>query len=281
MDPKKYIESGIIDDYVMGFVSEQEQREVQCLSKIYPEINEALRQAEDLMGTWALESAMEPPAGLKEKIMANLGEQEPAPVVMSPIKETEDDKKVIPLNREAADNKPPLGWIAAAAAILLSFFMAYQWQDSLNFMRAMEQEIVSQDQELEDLQNKLQYEAKDRELYQGLWAAVSEPGVQRIELNAVKEDQSALATVYWNPESEKTFVFRDQLPQEGNEAQYQLWAIVAGKPVSIGLLDQGSTELQLQNMAAISDADAFAITLEPLGGSENPTMEQMVVLGKV
>ena len=68
MDPKKYIESGIIDDYVMGFVSEQEQREVQCLSKIYPEINEALRQAEDLMGTWALESAMEPPAGLKEKI---------------------------------------------------------------------------------------------------------------------------------------------------------------------------------------------------------------------
>ncbi|MCR9152582.1 MAG: anti-sigma factor [Bacteroidetes bacterium] len=281
MDPKKYIESGIIDDYVMGFVSEQEQREVQCLSKIYPEINEALRQAEDLMGTWALESAMEPPAGLKEKIMANLGEQEPAPVVMSPIKETEDDKKVIPLNREAADNKPPLGWIAAAAAILLSFFMAYQWQDSLNFMRAMEQEIVSQDQDLEDLQNKLQYEAKDRELYQGLWAAVSEPGVQRIELNAVKEDQSALATVYWNPESEKTFVFRDQLPQEGNEAQYQLWAIVAGKPVSIGLLDQGSTELQLQNMAAISDADAFAITLEPLGGSENPTMEQMVVLGKV
>lgn len=265
----------------MGFVSEQEQREVQCLSKIYPEINEALRQAEDLMGTWALESAMEPPAGLKEKIMANLGEQEPAPVVMSPIKETEDDKKVIPLNREAADNKPPLGWIAAAAAILLSFFMAYQWQDSLNFMRAMEQEIVSQDQDLEDLQNKLQYEAKDRELYQGLWAAVSEPGVQRIELNAVKEDQSALATVYWNPESEKTFVFRDQLPQEGNEAQYQLWAIVAGKPVSIGLLDQGSTELQLQNMAAISDADAFAITLEPLGGSENPTMEQMVVLGKV
>lgn len=281
MDPKKYIESGIIDDYVMGFVSEQEQREVQCLSKIYPEINEALRQAEDLMGTWALESAMEPPAGLKEKIMANLGEQEPAPVVMSPIKETEDDKKVIPLKRETADNKPPLGWIAAAAAILLSFFMAYQWQDSLNFMRVMEQEIVNQDQELEDLQNKLQYEAKDRELYQGLWAAVSEPGTQRIELNAVKEDQMALATVYWNPESEKTFVFRDQLPQEGNEAQYQLWAIVGGKPVSIGLLDQGSTEVQLQNMAAISDADAFAITLEPLGGSENPTMEQMVVLGKV
>jgi len=29
------------------------------------------------------------------------------------------------------------------------------------------------------------------------------------------------------------------------------------------------------------EADAFAITLEPLGGSEQPTMEQLKVIGKI
>jgi len=281
LDPKKYIESGIINDYVMGFVSEQEKQEVQCLSKIYPEINEALRQAEDLMGTWAAESAVEPPEGLKDRIMANLGEQEPAPVSMPAPQAAPEDKEVIPLNRENTNSKPPFGWIAAAAAIVLSFFMAYQWQDSLNFMNAMEQEIASQDQELEQLQEQLQSVESSKEQYEGLWAAVSEPGVQRIQLNSTQEGGSALATVYWNPDSEKTFLLRDQLPAEGADSQYQLWAIVAGKPVSIGLLEQGSEELQLQNMAAVTNASAFAITLEPLGGSESPTLEQMVVIGEV
>ena len=41
------------------------------------------------------------------------------------------------------------------------------------------------------------------------------------------------------------------------------------------------SELQLQNMSGLAEADALAITLEPLGGSESPTLDQMVVMGKV
>lgn len=264
----------------MGFVSEQEKQEVQCLSKIYPEINEALRQAEELMTTWAAESAQTPPAGLKDRIMANLGEQEPA-TVSAPTPAPESDKEPIQLQPQEENTKPPFGWIAAAAAIVLSLFMAYQWQDSLNFMHAMEQEIASQDQEIETLQSKVKEVEEDKDKYQELWAAVSEPGVQRIQLNSAQEGQEALATVYWNPESQKTYLLRDQLPLEGSDSQYQLWAIVGGKPVSLGLLAQGSQELALQDMTTVEDADAFAITLEPLGGSESPTLEQMVVIGEV
>jgi len=286
LDPKKYIESGIIEDYLMGFVSEQERQEVQCMSKIYPEINEALRQAEDIMSTWAAASAEEPPAGMKEKIMANLGEQEKGPVAMPALKvvaSSHEPSVKSSINPAASQPKSsqPIGWIAAAAALILSFFLAYQWQDSLQFMQAMEQEIVAQDQELETLGSQLQELQGDKEQYQSLWAAVSEPGTQKITLNTVQEDKPATATVYWNPEKEQTLFYRDQLPAEAENSQYQLWAIVKGKPVSIGLLALNSNELQLQNMSGLSEADAFAITLEPLGGSESPTLDQMVVMGKV
>lgn len=286
MDPKKYIESGIIEDYVMGFVSEQERQEVQCLSKIYPEVNEALRQAEDLMATWGADHAVSPPEGLKDRIMANLGEQEAAPLAPPPLKVVADAESETPVRAinsgggGSTSAKAPIAWIAAAAAVILSLFLAYQWQDSLNFMRVMEQEILAQDDALEDLKQQLENTSADKQQYESLWAAVSEPGVQKISLNAVNEDQPALATVFWNPEKQETYLYRDQLPTEG-EGQYQLWAIVKGKPVSAGLLSVDDQAIVLQDMAGFADADAFAITLEPRGGSESPTLDQMVVLGKV
>lgn len=70
-----------------------------------------------------------------------------------------------------------------------------------------------------------------------------------------------------------------QLPQAPEGFQYQLWAIVDGAPVDAGLLE-GLEDWQ--NMKDISgEAVAFAITLEPEGGSASPTMEEMVVIGNV
>ena len=42
MDIKEYISSGILESYVLGNASEQERREVECISSIYPEIRQEL-----------------------------------------------------------------------------------------------------------------------------------------------------------------------------------------------------------------------------------------------
>jgi hypothetical protein len=59
------------------------------------------------------------------------------------------------------------------------------------------------------------------------------------------------------------------------DKQYQLWAIVSGKPVSLGVLDSSNT---MQEGLPVSNPQAFAITLEPSGGSINPTMDQMYAM---
>jgi anti-sigma-K factor RskA len=60
--------------------------------------------------------------------------------------------------------------------------------------------------------------------------------------------------------------------------QYQLWAIVDGKPVDAGMV--GDCE-GLCKMKVINRAEAFAITLEKEGGSSAPTLTAMYVMGKV
>jgi anti-sigma-K factor RskA len=97
---------------------------------------------------------------------------------------------------------------------------------------------------------------------------------------ATSPDPSSIATVYWNMDSKTVYLFVNQLPKPVVDKQYQLWAIVDGKPVDAGVFDleEGVSFVKLKT---IPKAEAFAITLEKKGGSLSPTMSAMYVMGKV
>ncbi len=66
------------------------------------------------------------------------------------------------------------------------------------------------------------------------------------------------------------------------EMQLQLWAIADGKPVSLGVFDVADLKEMSDPFAVdAKNISAFAITIEKRGGSEQPTMEKMVVMGAV
>jgi len=54
---------------------------------------------------------------------------------------------------------------------------------------------------------------------------------------------------------------------------YQVWRLRDGKPTSVGLLGRGPGMLYVDG---IKDADAFAVTVEPSGGSPQPTSDPIV-----
>ena len=63
--------------------------------------------------------------------------------------------------------------------------------------------------------------------------------------------------------------------------QYQLWALVDGKPVDAGLLDMEVASTTFQKVKNVMQAQTFAITIENVGGSESPTLSTLHVLGNV
>ena len=87
-----------------------------------------------------------------------------------------------------------------------------------------------------------------------------------------------LATVYWNPKTNEVYLLNNSLVKTPQGKQYQLWAIIDGKPVDAGVISNCDGVCKMKN---ISNAQAFAVTLEQEGGSPTPTLTAMFVVGKV
>ncbi len=89
-----------------------------------------------------------------------------------------------------------------------------------------------------------------------------------------------MATVIWNPLTKEVMVDVNHLPAPPENHQHQLWALVGGQPVDLGVFEvTGVAEMQL--MKPIDRADAFAVTLEVAGGSPTPNLERLCVLGEI
>ncbi len=91
---------------------------------------------------------------------------------------------------------------------------------------------------------------------------------------------TAFAVLYWNAESETVWVDATSMPPLPDDKQYQLWAIPeGGAPVDAGVFDGADGELR--ELKQVHTAHTFAVTVEPKGGSETPTLETMTVIGEV
>ncbi len=73
------------------------------------------------------------------------------------------------------------------------------------------------------------------------------------------------------PLRKKVYIEVDKLPTAPQGMQYQLWAIVDGKPVSEGMLGPGGG---LHRMIDVDNAQAFAVTLEKQGGKPYSASEK-------
>ncbi|MEP7318380.1 MAG: hypothetical protein ABI921_06555, partial [Panacibacter sp.] len=64
MDTKAYIESGIIESYVLGLATSEEIAELQLLCKQHADIQQAVTEFELLLEKQAFENAVAPPADI-------------------------------------------------------------------------------------------------------------------------------------------------------------------------------------------------------------------------
>ncbi len=271
MDIKEYISSGIIEAYVMGLASEEEMSILDCIQKHNPEVKQAILDAQITLEDFASKQAIAPPADLKSTIWAKIAEETEEKAVVT-------EKVIEPITTSLYPTQSlnqtniNLKWMAIAATILL--FASVTFNFYLNKQQIGAKNEVAQ----------LTATQKDQTLaYQNLkskWDMSTNPGVRTIPLLGVEKHPDMKAVVYFEQNSNAVYLALENLPVAPTNQQYQLWAIVDGKPVSLGVYEQG-TEIELQKMTAVASAQAFAITLEKLGGAESPTMENMYVMGKV
>ena len=71
-DIKAYIESGILELYVLGDVSQAEKLEVEAMAAKHPAIKAELEEIEKSLELYAKDNAVEPAEGQRDKILNSL-----------------------------------------------------------------------------------------------------------------------------------------------------------------------------------------------------------------
>lgn len=278
MDIQAYISSGKLELFVLGDLNETEQQEVLAMAKKYPEINQEIIAIEDAMLAIDQASAVSPSPKLKKEIFDTLESEDRPPIPLSP-----EEEKVVAekANIKVVSTSNPWKTFAVAASVVAvisvgaAVYYANQYFDvEQRFAIAMQQNAVLAE-EMQTSQVKL------KELNSGMERFITgdfEKILMKGEGLPMQED--AAVDVFWDQNSKEVLLSVNQLASLDPNNDYQLWAIGEEGPVGIGLVDPEKI-LDLQVMDIASGAQAFAITIEPKGGSESPTLEKLVVLGEV
>jgi anti-sigma-K factor RskA len=266
---KEYIESGILEAYVLGALSATERAEVEANIALYPELADEVSAIEESMQSYAEEHAVEPPAFMQDKIWNAIQGQQEAPIA----------PKVIPLT---APVQRSIGWARAAVWLLLAGSILVNvmlWSQRNN----NQQQQLALQQRMDSLQSQQQQLAQTINHYNKLNDMTADPGMQTIVMHTLKEGHPMAATVYWSKAKGDAYVAVEKLPMPPQGMQYQMWVIQNGKPVSMGMLPNDMMQnAKMQKLPMqVSDGQAFAISLEKEGGSPVPTAENIYVMGKV
>jgi anti-sigma-K factor RskA len=246
---------------VLGQLSEQDKSVLESNLQRYPELREELSRVEEAQEQLLMAMAVAPPPHVKDAVLSRVVDA--APRVES---------RVIPISTGTSSF-----WQYAAAACIavaiISSYLAFnyynKWQNSqvaLNDLITQNAQIAKDyntvNQKLDDITNELD--------------VISNPSFARVLMKGTDNAPQALASIYWNKSTSEVYLSVHELKQLSQDQQFQLWAIVDGKPVDAGVFDGKKGLIKMKD---IPDAAAFAVTIEPRGGSKNPTLPTMQTVG--
>lgn len=264
MNIKEYISSGVLEAYVLGDLSEHERAALERNLMLYPELRKELAKIEEANEAFFMKTAVEPDISVKEKLFSHIDSRT-------------NPSRIVPLSRRKVS---PIWRYAAAASIaiaIVSSYLAYSYWDRWKAVSSDLTQLVSRNEQVaknyKEVQLKLNKIQRDLEI-------IDNPLYEKVTMTGTANAPGALATVYWNQSTEEVYVRIHGMKKLAKEKQYQLWAIIDGKPVDAGVFD-----LTMEGLVKMKNAGngvtTFAVTIEPRGGSDTPSLETLQVAGSV
>ena len=233
MNIKEYIGSGIIEAYVLGLASESEKAEFEQLCTQYPELVAARRDFEEGLEKHASEQAMQPPMGVKVKVLEAISDATrdvPESVSSNP-------PKIITMANEKRGSSGLLRFVAAASVILLVVLAWFTYQS-----HKQNEDLKSSNAALHDELNSTQ---KTLEAIVNETNVLKNPNTTVVNMVGTKVAPKSSANVYWDSTNNNVFLVVKNMPQLPSDKQYQLWALIDGKPTDLGVFDSRNDKVIL------------------------------------
>nr|WP_255431060.1 anti-sigma factor [Pedobacter sp. N36a] len=220
-----------------------------------------------------MHNAIEPSPELESIIFGKIAAVEPKPSTTT-----------IPLHPGGYESKIRTLRIALAACAALLLVAGIALYSAHTELGTAKNQIIALNQEKQRFATTVNYMTETNKELQTIADMPADPDWKTVRLAGTKMDPQAKMTVYWHTSGRHVMLDNSKmsLPKNDEAHQYQLWALVKGKPVDLGVFDvKADSSHILLKMKEIAGADAFAVTLEKRGGSPGPTMDQMIAMGGV
>jgi anti-sigma-K factor RskA len=239
MDDKSF--EDLKDAYVLGALPDDERATVEAYLALHPEHQAEIDDMVGIAGLLALAPPeQEPPADLRRRLM-----------------QVVESEAVQPRAAESPESSW-FSWLGgfrnvalgAAAVLVVGLF---SWNVLLQ-------------QDVQDLRGQVEEARSANEAQQtreialdGTWA---EQGA-RAEVTALKDDRAILVV--------------EDMPSMPEDRTGQVWVIRDEKPEPSGLLEPSGNMAATAITTNLRGADAIAVTVEPAGGSDEPTSDPVLV----
>lgn len=244
----------------MGDVTPDERTEVEAMAQKHPAVKAELEAIERATGLYAEAYAVEPAENLRNRVLNSLTAA------------ADDEPEVIPITHASSNTFFKYAFAACFALMIVSTIALISVYQKLEESNNLVASLQSQNRRFAN-----QTSLMDNEL-----RIFRDSSFKTLELKGTAKSPSSALMLAWNPANKRVMIDMNHadMPVNDKNHQYQLWALVAGKPVDLGVFDADTASKGMKEMKPVALADAFAVTLEQRGGSPVPTMDQMVVIGK-
>ncbi len=245
---EEYLELAAI--YALGALDGEDRKRFEThLASGCELCREAVRESEEILGDLALAAPYAaPPASVRQRLFDR-------------VRQDSESNKVKGSSRSRF-------WMALAAAATLAavglglYARTLRERAEAQYRRAEEQRIAREGlaRELANLSETLE--------------AFTAPATRAVSLAGQGPGQGAAAKAFVDPENRRLFLYVYNLPPPPTGQTYQLWLIVAGSPVSMGVFGvepDGRARLDTASVPAFTGEVTVAVTVEPAGGVPEPT----------
>jgi anti-sigma-K factor RskA len=274
---RAYIESGILELYVLGDVSPDEKRQVEEMASKHPEVKAELDAIEASLESYAAAQAIEQSEKQRDRVLnsmlINFGDDR----AFAPKTHREQlEEKIVSMHPAKQINVYKYAFAACFVLLLISVAALFS---IYNRLKQSNEVITSLQFDKQQFSNRVNLMDHQLDIFR-------DSTFKFIRLKGTPKTPASAMTVAWSPVKQKVMIDMAglKLPENDKTHQYQLWAIVGGKPVDLGVFDANTTSVDttgMKEMKPVTTPQAFAVTLEPRGGSVNPTMDEMVVISTI
>lgn len=240
-----FLETDLLEKYLLGNTSNQETLQVERYIAMYPEVLNTYVELQENLESFARLHALKAPEGLKAKILHRIRTQD--------------------LGRKKSRR---LAIAASVAAFLFAGSSYFFWDQS----KSLQEENTIVTNRILNLEADMKQQLED---VRNQFIVLNNPQTRKFYVNGNNKAKELKAVAYVNPVKKLSYINVRNLPNLPENQCYQMWAEVNGEMVNLGIIKSINDKDKLLALPYAKDAISY-ITIEPKGGNNSPTVQNIV-----